>query len=276
MPSRPTAPAPAPAPVLSLPVDPVTGKMAMPWNGPEWSKTALGIKPKCETPTFEECARRFPGIVAVPEVQRDLFNNGDDAAMEEDALNVVKKPIVTLSRRTPSKSRASTRSSSPVSGSPAAEESSSAKMSDDALTATPSRVSAAGALWKNAAGGSLSTPSRALAASGNKSKTLRKSWNLKRAQRDAALESREKQSRINEAAAEERREQARRIAQKAAYKKEQEQKNTQVQVISDTRKIKAMSRKQLRSITKMDVHMLNKGNSVTSKTLSRGTVPKGQ
>lgn len=289
VPSRPTPVAPVLSPdavsanLTNLPIDATTGKMSMPWVGKEWSTNKLGITPKCEEPTFEELAARFPGIHEADAAQRDLFAaaGNDEDMTDANADAPAKKPTVSLSRRTPSKSQAGTRHATPAPSTPGSPslrsaEASSSSMVDDFVLATPSRMAAAGALWKSNAGGSLSTPSRSLVISGNKSKTLSKSWNAKRAAKDAASDAREKQQRIHEAQAEERREKARAIAQKAAYKKEQELKNQQVQVISDTRKIKAMSRKQLRSITKMDVAMANKGPSVTSKSLSRGTVPKGQ
>ena len=262
----------------------------MPWYGREWSSTHRGIAPKHEVPSYEELAKRFPGLDQPTDAaQRQLFNteNGDNEDMQMDEADngtaVEKKPVVSLSRRAPSvvRSRVGTRTSTPAPSAPGSPSlspaaSTNTMIDSDMITMqTPSRVSAAGATWKSPATKELSTPSRSLVISGNKSKTLRKSWNVKREMKELADDAKEKQQRLLAAQAEERREKARAIAQKAAYKKEQEMKNQQVQVISDTRKIKKMSRKQLRSITKMDVAMANKGNVVTSKILSRGTVPKG-
>jgi uncharacterized protein (DUF2147 family) len=272
------AAAAATANITAMPIDPSTGKVSMPWYGKEWSKTQLGITPKRDAPSFEELKKRFPGIED-EEAQRQLFGAADADEDMADASESPKKPTVSLSRRTPSKSRPATRTGTPAHstpGSPTLRGQAGDMEIGEVELNTPSRISAAGATWKTPGSGQLSTPSRAQVLSGNKSKTLTKSWNQKRAMKDAMADAREKQKRISEAQAEERREKARAIAQKAQYKKEQEAKNQQVQVITDTRKIKAMSRKQLRSITKMDVSMANKGPSVTSKMLSRGTVPKGQ
>ena len=286
--------------------DESTGLLQTPWAGPQWAANKLGIRPKQSTPSLAEMKERgFPGLEDVdaeaPEAQaaRALqFGDGEvegEAEMadaEQDAAasssSPQKKPVTSLSRRsmTPSRaasraaSRGPTRGSTPAASMPGSPRSTPAKGSLDAMSdmsgfmSTPSRTPKAGASWKSV--GSAS-PAHALVTSGvlGKSKTLRKSWSDKQKKRESFLASREAQQRLAAADSEQRKELARRAAQKAALKRENESKNQIVQVITDTRKIKNMSKKQLRGIQKMDTGAF-KSKAVSAQVLSRGRIPKGE
>ena len=216
------------------------------------------------------------------------------AAAAVAASSTPKKPLTSLSRRgsiapASSKSRAASRAASrapsapgspSLGATPTKSSGSGGNMDDLSLgggsggVMTPSRVPVGGATWKVVSAGQ--SPSHALATSGAvKSKTLRKSWADKQKKRESFLADREAQRRLSEAESEQRKELARKAKQKADMKLANEKKNQIVQVITDTRKIKNMSKKQLRGIQKMDTGAF-KSNSVTTGGLSRGIVPKGE
>lgn len=298
-----------------LAVDESTGLLETPWVGPQWAANKLGIRPKQNTPSLLELKQRgFPGLDDVAQTEEeqaaralnfggaevegeqemaDADEDGGAAATEAASSSPQKKPVTSLSRRsmTPSRSRAAsrgpTRGSTPAAsmpGSPSLRSSTPAKGNLDAMSdmsgfmspasVTPSRTPAAGASWKAVGAAS---PAHALVTSGvlGKSKTLRKSWSDKQKKRENFLAAREAQQRLAAADSEQRKDLARRAAQKAALKKENEAKNQIVQVITDTRKIKNMSKKQLRGIQKMDTGAF-KSKAVSAQVLSRGRIPKGE
>lgn len=291
-----------------LAVDDATGLLETPWVGPQWAANKMGIRPKQETPSLAELKQRgFPGLddatdeeqaarelnfgaAAAVEGEQEMADADDDAAAAASS-SPQKKPVTSLSRRsmTPSRahsraaSRAPTRGGTPAASTPGSPSRTPAKGDLDAMSdmsgfmsasATPSRTPAAGASWKAVGAAS---PAHALVTSGvlGKSKTLRKSWSDKQKKRENFLASREAQQRLAAADAEARKDLARRAAQKAALKKENEAKNQIVQVITDTRKIKNMSKKQLRGIQKMDTGAF-KSKAVSAQVLSRGRIPKGE
>jgi len=274
-----------------LPIVADTGLVQTPWYGPEWSSNKLGIAPKHATPSLAELRKRFPGLdnasLSVPDVNAAAAAEADMA----DADATPKKPVTSLSRRSiaGSASRPGTRGPTPAPSAPGSPSlrstpaGASASMSDMDMggsmstpSRAPSRTPVGGKTWKVVGSGDTSIPSHALVVSGAvKSKTLRKSWADKQKKREEFLAARERQRRINESDAEARRESARKAKQKADMKAENEKKNQIVQVISDTRKIKNMSRKQLRSVQKMETGHF-KSNSVSSAGLARGLIPKGQ
>jgi len=276
------------------------------WVGPEWRNTPIELnKPKTPQPSLEELRKNFPGLdhIAAENEQKDptqrtLFHDPhtESAAMDMDmtdapssssiAATTPKIPVTSLSRCTPSKSRTVSRMGTPAASAPAspslsaqsspAADGSSMDMSaisTPAAKQTPQRIPLSGARWKVVG---QEIPAHRLASSGViKSKTLNRSWNAKQQRRQALREAKEQARKIAEMEREERRERARRAAQRAKQREENERKSSVVQVISDTRKIKKMSRKQLSKLQKMDTNGMPKG-TVTTGTLARGLVPKGQ